>query len=65
MSDYAQNEKDFQEQVFDYLDKLRERGITNMFNATSYIRSTFGIDKFEANNLLKDWMKTYPKERNK
>ena len=65
MSDYAQNEKDFQEQVFDCLDKLRDLGVTNMFDATPYIRSVFGVDKFEANNLLKNWMKTYPRERNK
>ena len=64
MSDYAQNERDFQEQVFDYLDELRERGITNMFGATPYIISAFGVDKFEAGNLLKNWMKTYPRERN-
>ena len=65
MSDYAQNEKDFQEKVFDYLDELREVGVTNMFGATPYITSVFGVDNFEANNLLKNWMKTSPRERNK
>ena len=36
-----------------------------MFGATPYITSVFGVDKFEANNLLKNWMKTSPRERNK
>ena len=61
MSDYAQNERDFQERVFDYLDELRELGVTNMFGATPYITSVFSVDKFEAGNLLEYWMKTYPR----
>ena len=36
---------DFKEEVFDYLDDLRDEGITNMFGARPYIESTFGLDK--------------------
>ena len=47
-----------EEQVFKYIDELRESGVTNMYGATSYIVWEFGISKNEARELLKKWMKS-------
>ena len=37
-------------EVFDYLDILRESGVTNMFGATPYIQEEFGVDKKKQEN---------------
>lgn len=47
------------EEVFEYLDELRESGITNMFGATPYIMSAFDVLKDEARKLLVEWMETF------
>jgi len=49
----------FKESVFQYLDDLRESGVTNMFGATPYIQDEFGVDKREAMALLVEWMQTF------
>lgn len=46
-----------EEEVFEYLDELRESGVTNMFGATSYIVWEFDIPTKEARELLMKWMK--------
>ncbi len=52
--------KDYTDQeVFDYLDTLRESGVTNMFGAGPYIEAEFGVDKKEARRLLLEWMKQF------
>jgi len=46
--------------VFLFLDKLRESGVTNMFGATPYIRKAFpDIGRYEANRILSSWMETF------
>lgn len=47
------------EEMFDYLDTLRETGVTNMFGASPYLQQAFGIERREAKNILTEWMKTY------
>lgn len=47
------------EEMFEYLDVLRETGVTNMFGAAPYLQQAFGIDKNEAKTILLDWMKNY------
>ena len=47
------------EEMFEYLDTLRETGVTNMFGAAPYLQQAFGIDKNEAKTILLDWMKNY------
>jgi len=47
------------EEMFSYLDVLRETGVTNMFGATPYLQQAFGIEKREAKSILLEWMKTY------
>lgn len=47
------------EEMFDYLDTLRETGVTNMFGASPYLQQAFDIDRNEAKSVLLEWMKTY------
>ena len=46
-------------EVFEYLDALRESGITNMFGASPYIVRQFGCNKETARELLVKWMETF------
>ena len=49
------------EEAFEYLDELRESGVTNMFGATPYLVEEFGISEKEARKLLAEWMRTFSK----
>lgn len=51
-------------EYFEYLDELRESGITNMFVARSYLENEFYLPKEEASKILKLWMETFS-ERHK
>ena len=42
-----------------FLDRLRERGTTNMYGATPYIERQFGVSKSVAMDILRDWMETF------
>lgn len=44
------------EEVFEFLDKLRESGVTNMYGAAPYIQGEFGCTRREARDLLLEWM---------
>ena len=48
-----------EEDVFVFLDLVRESGITNMYGASPYIREEFGDTRYEANRLLAKWMETF------
>jgi len=48
-----------QDEVNDFLDGLRESGVTNMFGATPYIVSEFGCTQQEARKFLVNWMETF------
>ena len=43
----------------EYLDELRESGVTNMFGAAPYLAEEFGIDIRVARQVLSYWMKTF------
>ena len=47
------------EEMFQYLDDLRESGVVNMFGATPYLQDEFGLDKREAHVILAEWMETF------
>ena len=47
------------EEVYSYLNELRESGVTNMFEAASYVQTEFGIDIKEAREWLKNWMNDF------
>jgi len=55
----------YQEQeVFEYLDELRESGATNMFGATPYIVKEFRYSEQESRRMLSLWMHNFNKEGN-
>ena len=41
---------------FEYLDELRDSGVTNMFGAGIYLETEFGVDRYEAKRILLAWM---------
>jgi hypothetical protein len=45
--------------IWDFLETLRESGVTNMFGAAPYLMDEFGMDKYQARDALLDWMENY------
>ena len=43
----------------EYLDGLRESGITNMFGARPYLIEAFDLDERVAGKVLSYWMKSF------
>ena len=54
----ATTEQQHKEQVFEYLDALRESGATNMLGAGPYVQEEFGLGEQEARVLVVEWMET-------
>ncbi len=46
----------------EFLDDLRESGVTNMFGAGAYVQDEFDVSRDEAGDILSYWMKTFGKE---
>lgn len=46
-------------EMFEYLDTLRETGVTNMFGAGQYLQQAFDIDRREAKAVVLEWMNQY------
>jgi hypothetical protein len=53
------NENVSDEEVFSYLNDLRDSGQTNMFGAGAYIEKAFNLDKRKAREILAKWMKSF------
>lgn len=51
------------QQYYDYLDKLRDSGTTNMFGAGQYLQNQFGLDRQAAKRILQQWMAEYSDDR--
>lgn len=51
-------EIDNPEYYFEYLNNLRDSGVTNMFGAVPYLRAEFGLDRNTARQILATWMKS-------
>lgn len=51
------------DEVFPFLDSLRESGKINMFGAAPVVQQFFDVSKAEARFLVSEWMKTFS-ERN-
>ena len=49
----------FDKKYYEYLDRLRESGIVNMFGAGEYIETEFDLTKQDAKEILLDWMRTF------
>ena len=46
-------------QYFDYLDRLRNSGVTNMYGAASYLQREFpelGFNHAQAGYILREWI---------
>ena len=53
-------ETKYDEKYYEFLDGLRESGVTNMFSASSYLTMEFSeLDSQTAIKVLSDWMKTF------
>ena len=50
---------EMKDDVFEYLEDLRESGETNMFGAHLYVMETFEIDKSMAIKFVSTWMESY------
>jgi hypothetical protein len=48
-------------EYYQYLDALRESGVTNMYGAGAYLRDRFDLSKEEARDILTAWMKQFTK----
>ena len=47
------------EEVFQYLDAIRESGMTNMYGAGAFLQDRFDFSKQEARDYLKAWMEQF------
>jgi hypothetical protein len=47
------------EEHLEFLDELRESGVTNMFGAAPYLARAFEIDGNTARDYLSYWMRTF------
>ena len=45
-----------------FLENLRRSGVTNMFGASPYLESAFGLSRGEAHRVLAEWMQNYNPE---
>jgi len=43
----------------EYLDDLRDSGVTNMFSAGRYVENAFPVSKEEAGDIIIYWMHTF------
>lgn len=53
------------EEVFRFLDSVRESGTINMFGAAPYVQESFDVDRGEAKKLLLEWMDTFAERMKK
>ena len=46
-------------EYFDYLVSLRDSGVTNMFGAGAYLEREFGLSRYEAKDILLEWIESF------
>ena len=51
--------------MFEYLNDLRDSGVTNMFGAGIYLQEEFGLEKKEARSILSEWMRSFDTKNEK
>jgi hypothetical protein len=47
------------ENFFEFLDGLRNAGLTNMYGAGPYVEYRFDLDKHDSKTVVRAWMKTF------
>lgn len=50
-----------EDEVFEYLLNLRDRGVVNMFQASPYLQEEFGMTTNESSQWLGDWIQSFSK----
>lgn len=50
-------EQELKEEMFNYLDELRNSGDTNMLGAAKYLQREFGVNANDARDTLLAWMR--------
>lgn len=63
MSNEVERPEIVTDEMLEYLDNLRESGVTNMFGAGPYIQNEFILDRKESHRVLRYWMESFS-ERN-
>jgi len=53
------------EEHLEFLDKLRESGVTNMFNSGTYLQREFRLSLTEARKVVVYWMETFSERHQK
>ena len=59
MIEFREISNDEKENIFNYLEDLRDSGQINMFGAAPYVAEAFGINKYQAREILSEWMNNY------
>ena len=63
MNDHVERPDFVTDEHLDYLDNLRDSGITNMFGAGPYLVKVFGVDRKTSHEILGYWMATFPRSK--
>jgi hypothetical protein len=56
---YIKADSDKEQKMFDYLEKLRQSGDTNMYGASPYLQHAFGLESDKAREVLSKWMRLH------
>lgn len=59
MDDSEVRPEEATDEVLEYLDDLRDSGVTNMFGAGAYLREDFGYSVNQSMSALAYWMHTF------
>ena len=51
-----------EKEAMEFLNFLRNTGVTNMFGSAPYVQEEFGIEKKEARRLVSLWMSNFNEE---
>ena len=62
LDELAQEGHDLEE-MFKYLDDLRESGVTNMFGAAVFVADEFSVSKVLSKKVLMEWMQSFGKRK--
>ena len=47
------------DEISDYLDDLRDSGVTNMMGSTAYVEKQFDMSRRDANTAVGEWMGSF------
>lgn len=57
-----ETERRFELRCFEFLVKLRDSGVTNMWGASPYLQSEFDIGPVEASDVLDKWIASFKED---